>query len=262
MFASNNFVSKRVLLLLVFAAAAIFLISGCASMNGAYPPGTLVVDSMQSLDSYGDWVMSARFGRAWRPYAVQSWRPYRYGRWVSTEYGWTWVSYEPYGWITYHYGYWYYDQYYGWIWIPGQQWSPANVEWLHFDNYIGWAPMPPPGIIIGDPWSVNFGFYWNFTDIHHFAGDRVYDHILPRVQKQKTVVRQAPDVDYVQKMGRVRVEKIPAKPNMEQIQKLQRMKLPPSENKTVERRTLEVQKKVLKPKPQSKAPQKPKKDKD
>ncbi|NTW33662.1 MAG: hypothetical protein HGB12_13760, partial [Bacteroidetes bacterium] len=32
---------------------------------------------------------------------------------------------------------------YGWEWIPGYDWAPAWVYWGQYNNYYGWAPMPP-----------------------------------------------------------------------------------------------------------------------
>ncbi len=82
------------------------------------------------LADHGDWVTSPRYGRVWRPSVVSSWRPFDHGDWVWTDQGWMWTSYEPYGWAVYHYGNWHHEPRNGWVWIPGDEWSPARVSWV------------------------------------------------------------------------------------------------------------------------------------
>jgi hypothetical protein len=137
------------------------------------------------LARYGEWIESD-LGYAWRPMHVRhSWRPYLDGRWIWTDYGWYWVSREPFGWATYHYGRWNYDDYYGWIWIPDNEWGPAWVEWRYDDDYIGWAPLSPVAIF-----NVNIGItfsshwvtpvhYWNFIPFRHFTSDRITEYVQP-----------------------------------------------------------------------------------
>src|SRR5205085_236123 len=43
-------------------------------------------------------------------------------------------------WVPYHYGRWAYDAFYGWVWMPGNGYSPAWVYWSYGSNYVGWAP--------------------------------------------------------------------------------------------------------------------------
>ena len=51
------------------------------------------------LQQYGDWVVTADFGRCFRPHGIAvGWRPYSQGHWVYTDEGWLWASDEPYGW--------------------------------------------------------------------------------------------------------------------------------------------------------------------
>ncbi len=98
------------------------------------------------LSPYGDWIYSYDYGYVWRPYFdnPQSFRPYSSGgNWVYTSYGWTWVSDYTWGWATFHYGRWDFDNYLGWLWVPGTEWAPAWVSWGSYDNYWGWAPMGP-----------------------------------------------------------------------------------------------------------------------
>ena len=100
-----------------------------------------------TLTDYGDWTLIQPYGYVFRPrVAVSQWRPYGDGFWVPTDlYGWVCVSAEPFGWATYHYGKWFYDQFQGWVWLPGVDWAPAWVDWRATDTYVGWAPAMPRG---------------------------------------------------------------------------------------------------------------------
>lgn len=128
----------------------------------------------------------------WRPSIVKkSWAPYKLGRWIYTDYGWYWDSYEPFGYITYHYGRWYFDDFYGWIWIPDLDWAPAWVEWRYDNDYIGWAPLPPYAAF-----SINVGLYltfnyvtpythWHFVSYDYLCDPYVYNYYVPPKYKYK-----------------------------------------------------------------------------
>jgi len=97
------------------------------------------------LSRYGIWIDYGNYGQVWYPTTVTAnWRPYVDGRWVPTEDGWVFETDEPWGWATYHYGNWMPTDEYGWVWSPGSTWYPATVAWRTSDDYIGWAPIPPP----------------------------------------------------------------------------------------------------------------------
>ncbi len=138
-----------------------------------------------ALRPYGEWIQLDGDLVVWRPFGVSAnWRPYSEGRWEWTDNGWYWDSDEPFGWATYHYGRWYNDDYYGWIWIPDNQWGPSWVEWRYNDDYIGWAPLPPYasfsmdfGIHFSIGWRSHYQ-YWNFVDYGHFCDHRVNYYII------------------------------------------------------------------------------------
>ena len=101
-------------------------------------------DFYQDLAPYGQWIDEPQYGYVWSPNVDGTFRPYyTNGNWAMTEYGNTWVSNYPWGWACFHYGRWTYDNYYGWIWIPGSTWGPAWVSWRYGDGYYGWAPLNP-----------------------------------------------------------------------------------------------------------------------
>ena len=120
--------------------------------TGSMPAARLALPDEQrvffdALQGYGDWLLIEPLGYVFRPYdSDRYWHPYLHGYWApSAMYGWVWISGEPYGWATYHYGAWYRDDYQGWVWLPGSDWGPAWVSWVMSDDYVGWAPLFPPG---------------------------------------------------------------------------------------------------------------------
>lgn len=103
-------------------------------------------DFYQHLAGYGQWIEDLEYGYVWSPNEDVNFRPYyTNGHWLMTEYGNTWVSDYPWGWACFHYGRWTFDDYYGWLWIPGGQWGPAWVSWRNGDGFYGWAPLGPTG---------------------------------------------------------------------------------------------------------------------
>lgn len=100
------------------------------------------------LAQYGSWVNYGKYGQVWYPTRVsENWRPYVDGRWVPSNDGWIFETNEAWGWATYHFGNWMPSEEYGWVWVPGSTWYPATVAWRTNDDYIGWAPVPPPDYV-------------------------------------------------------------------------------------------------------------------
>ncbi|GMU95987.1 DUF6600 domain-containing protein [Ignavibacterium album] len=166
-----------------------------------------------NLTPYGTWIEIDYGVVAWRPTIIKrNWAPYKLGRWVWTDYGWYWDSYEPFGYIVFHYGRWYYDDYYGWIWIPDDEWAPAWVEWRYDDDYIGWAPLHPYAVF-----SVNFGIritynyyiphtHWHFVTYRNFCNPYVYNYYVPEKHKYRIYGRTKERYEYKYHNGRVRNE--------------------------------------------------------
>ena len=157
---------KRLLGILPLLAA---LALGCAASSDDYRVGASVTSRTydtgtadlglfyDELSPYGHWFTYGNEGWCWSPYETRfGWRPYSDGSWAYTDAGWTWMSNEPFGWATYHYGRWIFDDDYGWVWIPGTEWSPAWVAWRESSDWIGWAPLPP-----GATWDASAGLSWN-----------------------------------------------------------------------------------------------------
>jgi hypothetical protein len=119
----------------------------------------------QTLAPYGTWTDDPSYGRVWQPAASvvgAGFSPDAIGgHWALTEYGWTWVSDWDWGWAPFHYGRWTVIGRRGWCWVPGTLWGPAWVGWRAGGGYVGWTPLPPRGVWIGQP--AGRGSHWRFT---------------------------------------------------------------------------------------------------
>ncbi|MCZ6702461.1 MAG: hypothetical protein O6940_05395 [Ignavibacteria bacterium] len=163
------------------------------------------------LHAYGSWIEIDDGVVVWRPTIMRrDWSPYREGRWIWTTDGWYWHSYEPFGYITYHYGRWYYDDYYGWLWVPGYEYAPAWVEWRYDDNYIGWAPLHPYAnvyITIGYVYPHNYYnpyYHWNFVAYNHFYDPYVNNYCVGPRYKYRIHSNARYRSNYVRHNGRIR----------------------------------------------------------
>jgi hypothetical protein len=131
--------------------------------------------NFSELNDYGEWIMVPGFGTVWRPDAGPDWRPFVYGHWVYSKEGWVWDSDEPFGWIVCHYGNWFYDEDQGWVWLPGNTWSPARVKWYVTDDEIGWEPLFPENRP-GHHWD-KVHMQWTFCPVQFFTEVEVRDHV-------------------------------------------------------------------------------------
>jgi hypothetical protein len=134
-----------------FHLVAFVLVLALALQGGLTPAGAQTDEFSdfalfyEALAPYGKWIDYGKYGPVWYPTGVsEDWRPYLNGRWVPTEEGWVFETEEPWGWATYHYGNWFPTIEYGWVWAPGSTWYPSTAVWRTSDDYIGWAPLPPP----------------------------------------------------------------------------------------------------------------------
>ena len=114
-----------------------------------------------ALSPYGTWVDYGNYGPVWYPTqgVTPNWRPYMDGRWVPTDDGWVFETGEPWGWATYHFGNWMPTTEYGWVWDPGSTWYPSTAAWRTSDDYVGWAPIPPPDYVPEPAYSPTGGYY-------------------------------------------------------------------------------------------------------
>lgn len=197
---------------------------GAVSFSAGLNIGS-TADFYDPLSSYGSWVSVGSYGRCWHPSEVaRDWRPYTVGHWEWTDVGWYWVSDEPWAWACYHYGSWVFDPSYGWIWVPGTEWAPAWVNWRESDDYIGWAPCGPGGVVLDASFFVFTGvrhFHDRFRPSSFVFNDRRIYNSTRRVgsfrretrdiegTRQRVVYNPGPSVTTVQKATGQRFEPIP-----------------------------------------------------
>ena len=255
-------VPKQIFLGFLVLTLTILFLGGCTTMGSRGRAGEVYVETFEfdSLDTYGDWNVHQRFGRVWRPHVATDWRPFFHGHWVWSSDGWLWMSYEPFGWITSHHGNWFYDPYLGWVWVPGYRWSPAVVVWMHFGDNLGWAPMPPPGIVLYDPWDRPPVIVWNFIHIQHFQREYIGRYVirtpLPKPVPRTDIIKKAPELRVIEKITKTRITPVPVEKKNVEVEKktYRRTHVPKREADKVKRHTQDVKKNALKPAPVVKKP--------
>ncbi len=194
---------KKLIIIIAAIISFSFVENETKAMHGGY--------FYSELSSYGTWIELDYGTIVWRPTVMRrDWAPYAYGQWVWTDYGWYWDSYEPFGYIVFHYGRWYYDDYYGWIWVPDNEWAPAWVEWRYDDAYIGWAPLSPYAsfsISVGIYFTTNYYLpysHWHFVTYHNFCHTHVYNYYVGPKYKYRIYSRSKIRTNYDYYNGRVR----------------------------------------------------------
>ena len=136
-----SFSRRTIAVLLTFLATFAFSNRSLAQYDLTY---ISYEDFYEILAPYGQWLQDPQLGYVWSPGEDINFRPYyTNGHWQMTDYGNTWISDYPWGWACFHYGRWTYDEYYGWLWIPGHHWGPAWVSWRYAEGFYGWAPLSP-----------------------------------------------------------------------------------------------------------------------
>ena len=202
------------------------LIAGCAITSET--TSTTTVDhhpdpTFSDLNNYGTCVDIPDYGTVWKPYADDTWQPYSDGQWDWTDQGWMWDSNEPYGWIVYHYGYWQFTDYDGWFWIPGYDWAPARVSWYNSGGYIGWAPLPPPGIGVSVIYNDRYARrMWVVVPEVNFAGQNARQYRNRSFVPGASVLRssdggRAPDVKDIGRISNRTINVV--QPTREQVNK-------------------------------------------
>ena len=196
--------------LIIAAVIIVFSFSASADANTNYAK-RVGGYFYTSLSPYGTWIEIGFGTPVWRPTMMKrNWSPYHQGQWIYTNYGWYWDSYEPFGHVVYHYGRWYFDDYYGWIWIPDNEWAPAWVDWRYDDDYIGWAPLSPYALF-----SINIGIHytydyyvpynhWNYVQYDHFCDYNVYNYYVAPKYKYRVHNKTKVRTNYSYYDGRVR----------------------------------------------------------
>ncbi|MDP4196072.1 MAG: hypothetical protein Q8940_13535 [Bacteroidota bacterium] len=240
--------NKKLLFFMIMLPAIMVFQVGCAtggydsrsSSDGSYSDESYrddgnYADEEAVLDEYGEWIIVPHYGTVWRPFVSANWQPYYYGNWMRTENGWTWLSYEPFGWIVYHYGYWDYTPQTGWFWIESNDWSPARVEWQSYGDYIGWAPMAPPGASFEQTREA-FAYRWTFVQTRDFTRENIGRYRL-RNSPSFMNPTEPPDIRTVEtyQNHQVRIVKTSRARRTVDGRQFDRMIVPERENATVNR---------------------------
>jgi hypothetical protein len=189
----------RAAMIIVFGG----FIMGCSGSGHTAAVVRPVNTPFTVLDGYGEWIDFPDVGRVWQPRVAFDWRPFYDGQWVWTDRGWMWFTDEPFGWVVYHYGYWHNRGPAGWVWIPEYEWSPARVRWIDRDDFVGWAPLPPPGVRLPEAHESGAANVWVVVPSQHFTREHVGNYRrsnpVPRgVNRMASDDRHGPDVKAVE----------------------------------------------------------------
>jgi len=171
---------------------------------GTEAQATLPADQVQSiLSQYGSFVQHPKYGQVWVPTVTpQGWHPYPACQWVnSKQYGWYFDDRTPWGQIVHHYGRWIHDDQMGWVWIPGEEFSPGWVVWRTSPEWIGWAPMhPDEDLKTASLDQFNNSDEWTFMEVGKFStgctpGAAVAPQQIPVLLKQTKYVTDLEFID-------------------------------------------------------------------
>jgi hypothetical protein len=156
--------------------------TGCVTTAEVEPETPAPVESTSietfhdELAPYGTWIDTPDQGRVWQPNVAdvgEDFVPYATGgTWVYSDVGWTFETEWVWGWAAFHYGRWFHHPYHGWVWRPDMIWGPAWVDWRIGREHVGWAPLPPAGVVLGEG-------AWTFVETRDFVRHRVGDYAVP-----------------------------------------------------------------------------------
>lgn len=198
---------------IVCAFGLALLLSGCWSAERASQPSSQISSQPEEpfpvLNGYGNWIDLAAYGRVWQPTVTSEWAPFVNGSWVWTDRGWMWETDEPFGWVVYHYGYWMQWGAAGWVWVPGDEWFPARVQWYADEDFVGWSPLPPPRASFPMAYEPGFERVWVFVPSTSFTNPNVgrYRNSNPPPQTGRRLwgVQRGPEPREIERRGNVHI---------------------------------------------------------
>ncbi|MGE3869028.1 MAG: DUF6600 domain-containing protein [Pseudorhodoplanes sp.] len=161
----------------------------------------LLAQHETTLASYGSFYEHAKYGKVWVPAATtvpQGWHPYPACNWVYTKYGWYFDDKTAWGEIVHHYGRWAHEPKLGWIWVPGEEFSPGWVMWRTSEQWIGWAPTPPDqDIKTLDADEFNTDKHWTFIETKKFGNCKGGDVVAatPQLFSQTVFLKEFTVID-------------------------------------------------------------------
>ena len=154
--------------------------------------------------------------------------PYTNGQWINTDAGWYFKARTPVEETVSHYGRWVNTPAAGWLWVPGRVWAPAWVDWKQNDNYVSWAPLPPPANLVKGVLSVPQIAENNYVTINRkfFLEPDVYKYNTIYYEKgiinpfssmvrtdgivviNNTIINKGPDVKIIQQVYGRNIEEV------------------------------------------------------
>jgi hypothetical protein len=167
------------------------------AMPSAVAPQQQAVTSDQQkaiLSQYGQFTSLPKYGEVWVPNQLpQGWHPYPPCNWVFEKtLGWYYDDKTPWGAIVHHYGRWTSDPQLGWVWVPGQEFSPGWVVWRTSTDWVGWAPLP----LEADLQTISAASFdtdkdWIFVAAKDFGGKcGTQVQVTPQMFRDTQVVRE------------------------------------------------------------------------
>lgn len=165
----------------------------------------------ETLSQHGKFAQHPKYGEVWTPSETpQGWHPYPPCHWVNTgARGWYFDDKTPWGAIVHHYGRWAHEDRDGWMWVPGNEFSPGWVVWRTGGEWIGWAPMLPDADIrtISAETFDNGGF-WIFMETAKFTAGCSDGAVAP-AEQTPTLVRQTHYVTQISFVDGIAVVQLP-----------------------------------------------------
>ena len=161
----------RAVLLASLALPASALVPAAMPFAAAQAHAGILAEHKAVLAQYGTFEQHPRYGEVWVPSVTpQGWHPYQPCHWIYTKYGWYFDDKTEWGKIVHHFGRWTHEAGSGWIWVPGEQFSPGWVVWKANEQWVGWAPMPPDqDVKTLDAQSFNSDKMWIFMETEKFG---------------------------------------------------------------------------------------------
>lgn len=200
---------NRILSRVAFAAmAGALMLPASAMLPDAAPfavtqaKAGILAQHEQTLSQYGSFYEHAKYGKVWVPAATtvpQGWHPYPACNWIYTKYGWYFDDKTAWGQIVHHYGRWAHEDKVGWMWVPGEEFSPGWVIWRTSEQWTGWAPTPPDvDMKTLDTESFNTDKHWTFIETKKFGSKCQSGDVVaasPQLFMQTVYVRDFTIVD-------------------------------------------------------------------
>lgn len=162
--------------------------------------------------------------------------PYSNGQWVNTDAGWYFKAPTPYEETVHHYGRWVYDPVLGYVWVPGNVWAPAWVDWRESDDYVSWAPIPPSVYFVNNIITVPVIEEDRYVVVEkkYFVEPDMYKYkYMYKENKNKIMIKEMVKRDGPMIVNKTIINKGPEPEGIEKVtgKKLEKIKIKNVENK-------------------------------